>query len=608
MKPQLPPTVQLDIVDDMDSVRSFIDWFSQWCGHPSQEMFADTETTGLNRSKDVVRGFQVGNGDVGYFIPVDRWEGLARDVLTRYPGKFGFHNSPFDVRMIRNTFNIEIPVERIIDTRPMAAVLEPNRPNALKMQASQHVDERASIGQIKLDALFDRTGTFWDTVDIRHPDFWVYGALDPVLTARLKAHHWPAIESTGAHKAYDLELAASWITAEMGDHGVPIDTEYAAQQVSAFEQQRVEIGNRVQEEYGCSAGSDKNLIEVLERDGVVFTVFTETGRPSLKAEVLETLDHPLANLIRTYRRLRHTTTNYLDKFTASDGMMYPDINSIGAKTRRMSISKPSFQNLPRANMLDPIATSVRNCVKARPDHVLILCDFSQVEARILAWMAGSATMREMFKSDTDFFIGMARLIYQDDSIMKGDPRRDLTKNGTYATIYGAGAEKFAATARVPLDMARAFRTRWDALLPEVGKFTRKVQDVAWIRQRDQGRPYARSPLTGSFFVADINKVYSLVNYIIQGIAAEILKMKLIELYSAGLGPWMMLPVHDEVILEVPITDVLDAVHTVESIMNDEHLISVPLTASVSFAERWGSKKDWSLDAWEGYLNGTQRGN
>jgi DNA polymerase-1 len=99
-----------------------------------------------------------------------------------------------------------------------------------------------------------------------------------------------------------------------------------------------------------------------------------------------------------------------------------------------------------------------------------------------------------------------------------------------------------------------------------------------------------------------------VNYIIQGIAAEILKMKLIELYSAGLGPWMMLPVHDEVILEVPITDVLDAVHTVESIMNDEHLISVPLTASVSFAERWGSKKDWSLDAWEGYLNGTQRGN
>ena len=75
-------------------------------------------------------------------------------------------------------------------------------------------------------------------------------------------------------------------------------------------------------------------------------------------------------------------------------------------------------------------------------------------------------------------------------------------------------------------------------------------------------------------------------------AAEINKMKLVELSNAGLGPWMIATVHDEVILDVPGEHVLDVVETLRKVMNDDNLLSVPIKAEISYGHRWGRKRDW----------------
>jgi DNA polymerase-1 len=81
----------------------------------------------------------------------------------------------------------------------------------------------------------------------------------------------------------------------------------------------------------------------------------------------------------------------------------------------------------------------------------------------------------------------------------------------------------------------------------------------------------------------------LVNYLIQGTAAEVLKMKNLELVRAGLGDYLVLNVHDEVICDVPAELLGEATRVISQVMNDRQMFSVPLTASVDVAERWGAK-------------------
>lgn len=195
-----------------------------------------------------------------------------------------------------------------------------------------------------------------------------------------------------------------------------------------------------------------------------------------------------------------------------------------------------------------------------------------------------------FKGDTDFFVALARMIYGDETIEKKDPRRQVTKNAGYATIYGAGVAKFSATAGITEAQGRAVRERWDALFPRVLRFQREVQNVALARRNSEGIPYVRCPVTNRRQVADPGKEYALVNFLIQGAAAAVFKKKLIELDNAGLGPYMVVPVHDEIIVDVPDHMVADAADTLRSVMNDDTMFAVPLSASVSWGDRWGSKE------------------
>jgi DNA polymerase-1 len=99
-------------------------------------------------------------------------------------------------------------------------------------------------------------------------------------------------------------------------------------------------------------------------------------------------------------------------------------------------------------------------------------------------------------------------------------------------------------------------------------------------------------LTNRKFIGEQGKEYKLVNFTIQGMAAELLKTKMLELEAAGLGDAMRLPVHDEVILEVDDADVPDAVQTLRDVMNDSTLLTIPITAGVASGKRWGMKEDY----------------
>jgi DNA polymerase-1 len=221
-----------------------------------------------------------------------------------------------------------------------------------------------------------------------------------------------------------------------------------------------------------------------------------------------------------------------------------------------------------------------------------MCDYDQIELRLMAHLSEDKGLAEAFAAEGDFFTTLTQGIYHDQSITKSDRRRQLTKSYVYATLYGAGNDKLATTTGVPLAEIEELSRDFASSYAGVPVFQREVQRRAVKRMQTEGLPYTRSPLTNRRFIGEQGKEYKLVNFTIQGMAAELLKMKLLELDAAGLGSALRLPVHDEVIIEVNDADVPDAVQTLRDVMNDDQLLSIPITAGVAHGKRWGEKVDY----------------
>lgn len=588
--------VSLHLVDSVDEAHKFMTWLGE--RRPDNVIGADIETTGLDKVNDTIRLVQFGDEYTGWAIPWEDWGGVVREVVKKYDGWYTGHNFvSFDWTFL-DRVGVRIPRDRLHDTRPMAHILEPTHSTALKTLASRYVDSRAAAMQDELDnAIGAKGGWTWATVPIDFQPYWTYGALDPVISVRLFNHHKEAIRRDGSWKAYETELAVSWVIRQMEINGAHVDRAYASVYMAKYTKYCQEVTQWVEQTYGISPGSNTAVIEILQREGFEFTKRTKGGAASLDADVLADIRHPLAEAILQRRKLQKISSTYLSHIVNeadANDLMHPSINPLGARTSRMSMSQPNLQNLPRASESNPAATTVRNCYTTRYGGAgrLVFSDFDQIEMRGLAHMSQDEGLRNAFLSPDDFFIVLARSVFNDATISsKNDPRRQVVKNVGYGKIYGAGIAKLALTARISEEQAAAAMHAFDASFPGVRAFQNRVQHIALERKKTEGVGYVRSPLTNRRHPSDDGKEYALVNYLVQGLAAEMFKMKLIELDNAGLGERMILAVHDEVILDVPNDEYEDVITTLKDVMNDDKLLSVPVTAGIAYGERWGQKTD-----------------
>lgn len=579
--------VKLHLVRSFDDAHQLYAWFRNEV-NTSGTIAIDTETTGLKwQGDDYVRTVQIGNANDGWLIPKDLWWGLFLDIVRQHEGPIDMMNAIFDYSMLKKA-GVEIPKHRIRDVGVMSHILEPHMSRALKAQSSRHIDPTAYAGQKFLDEAMEQNGWTWETIPWDYPWYWRYGALDPVLTYQLQEHHWPLVEQHGATYAYELETAYQWVARDMMSNGVHVDIPHVERYLKEFQDYCVSVEKWVKDEYGITPGSNQKVIQVLQRAGFQFTKLTDKGALSLDGDVLDGIDHPLAKAVHTRRQLQKMASTYLRFYVNhvdSDSLIHPSINTLGTRTSRCSMSEPNFQNLPVRGEA-PGLKVVRNSITAKPGNTLMFCDFDQIEMRGLAILSGDEGLRAAFHGPDDFFVTIARQIFQDPHLIKSDPRRSPTKNAMYAKVYGAGIAKQAVTAGVAFEQMLFINQQLDAAYPKIEQY------ISYIYRLGMQQGFIQCPLTGRHHIADPGKEYALINYLIQGWAASMFKQKQLELHAAGLGPYMILPVHDEIILDIPTELVPDAAQSLRAIMNDTSY-PVPITASVSYGPRWGQKTEWS---------------
>lgn len=590
--------VQLHRIDDVDDVREFLDWFD----HTGDSLGVDTESTGFKwHGDDYVRTVQVGDEEHGWFMRWDRWSGLFESIIKVHVADGGWldlMNAKFDYAFLRKA-GVKLPQDRMRDVGVMAHVLESHMSRALKNQAARHIDPRANALQHELDeALSSRSEWTWATIPDDFRPYWTYAALDPVLTTLIRKKHLPVVEAQ-APRAYEIENAFQWVALKAETYGACVDVPYAEDHYRKFVAYCDDVETWCKSEYGISPGSNQKVVAKLQELGFTdgyFTKETARGAVALDAGVLEAIDHPLAQAVLQRRQLQKIASTYLKFYVShvdSDSAIHPSMNTCGALTGRMTMSEPNLQNLP-VRGTNPGVKVVRNCIVSRPGHTLIMVDFDQVEMRGLAIMSGDPGLIAAFSGGQDFFVEIARAVFDDPTLVKSDPRRQPVKNGMYARIYGAGLVKQAATAGVSLEQMRYVSNGLNQRFPGIETYARSVIDQAIRDGRESGGPaYTTCPLSGQRFHADRGKEYALVNYKIQGWAAKLLKLKALELDAAGLGDYIIAFVHDEILFDVPNELVRDAIHTIQKIMNDDTMYPVAIRASVSTGQRWGEKTEWS---------------
>ena len=576
-------SVRLHLVSNLDELWACARWAGERRDGP---LFADTESAGLNPFHDRLRMVQLGDMRHGWAFPPG-WFGAGVELLMGYRGAVGFHNSPYDQRVLAVHQGVMTDWARTEDTLLLGHIADSLRLAALKARTAQEVDPRAMEAEHLLkEGMKARHWTYDDVPDTWGP-YWQYAALDPVLAAHLYATPAFTYARTTYREAYDLERATARICARMMMAGMRLDLPFIREKITEIQDYTYRAGTWLHGEFGIrNPGSNPQVIAAMQDRDIEPTVVTEKGNYSLNKEALHYYglafpqQRALFDAVRWCRKGNSMVNNYLGKFLslASDDILHYNIHSCRARTTRMSITDPAMQTFDRD------VPAIRGSYIPREGYALITIDADQIEARLTAHFANDPRMIADFRYADEhrlkFFIEMASRIYA-ERITKSDPRYTWTKNATYGQIYGAGLEKAAVTAGVPVAVMRPAYEGLSLMYPNVKRY------MDFLIRNAKGRRPKVQTIDGRWLYTYRGHEYALLNTQIQANAAIILKRGIIDLDAGGLGEFLRLPVHDEVLMEAPIGMAADVLREAERILTDRESFKVPITWSGNIlTDRW----------------------
>lgn len=597
--------VQLNLVDSVEKASEFISWLGE--RRPLNAIAIDTETGELpgRPRKDALspwhgrlRLVQVGDGMTGWSIPWDDWKGVYYDAMNRFDGPIVCHNIAFEAKWFDIQSDWKMPWHRAHDTMLMAKLIDPLGTGALKKLTEQYVDPTAAALQSILDYGLSDNGWTWGTVPINYQPYWSYGALDTVLTMRLFEKFWEKTAPGRPYsQAYELEMNTRRITTQMELNGARLDLDYSQKKYDELISYTEQVSTWAKQNYGLSIGSNPQLVRTFESLGAEIMDLTPSGQKSASKDQLKklTIDgtpevKQLADTTLKYRQALKVANTYFANFINdnTNGFVHPSINTMGARTGRMSIQNPALQTLPKGD------DTVRRAFLPKDDnHVIITSDLDQVEFRMFASLSQDPNLIQLFlradATGSDPFTEIGREVYQDPTMVKSDKRRNLIKGVVYGRLYGAGVSKQALTAGVPEEQMRAVSDAFDRNYPGMQLFQKAVEQKGLMRLETEGQGYVNT-WTGRRLPCDEDRVYTLVNYLIQGGAAEIFKSNLVKLDQADLTDLLIVPVHDEIVLNAPREDAEEVKELVRKCMTTTEGWAVPLTADADGPlENWGAK-------------------
>lgn len=570
-----------------------------------KEFVFDTETTDLNVRKAEFIGLSFSFKEKeAFYIDLtcsrERFLKLLRPVFEDSKILKSGHNLKFDIKVLEQ--NGIFPSGIFFDTILASYILNPG-------SRAHDLDSIAfsELGYEKV-ALTDLIGKGKNQVSLKEVDaekLAFYSCEDADITFQLKKIFEKKIKEEDLENIFfNIEMPLFEVLAEMENTGVKIDSKFlktlslkAKKRIKALEKQIIRIAG-----INFNVSSTKQLSEILFNRLKIETRSikrTQTGYSTAASE-LEKLrgKHKIIDLIFEHRELSKLNNTYLEALPElvdnKTGRIHTNFNQVVTATGRLSSSDPNIQNIP---VRTEFGNDIRKSFVADRGNEILSADYSQIELRVAAHIADDKKMQASFWKGEDIHVRTAAEI-NNVPLHKVTPEmRRRAKTLNFGILYGMGLRSFVASAGISYEEAQGFFEEYQSDYPGIAKYIEDVIESA----RKFG--YVKTIFGRKRFLPDINSEKEMikagvermaVNTPIQGSAADIIKMAMIEIHNKIIKKnkdiKMILQVHDELVFEIPKIKLEFYALEIKKIMENVYKLKVPLKVDLFRGENWGEQE------------------
>jgi DNA polymerase-1 len=429
-----------------------------------------------------------------------------------------------------------------------------------------------------------------------------YAAEDADITLRLWQLFRPQLHRAQVTTVYEtLERPLVPVLARMEMAGVKVDRDTLSRMSNAFAQKMAGLEAEIHELAGetFNVGSPKQLGEILfDKMGLDGGKKGKTGAYATGADVLEDLAtmHDLPGRVLDWRQLSKLKSTYTDALqdhiNPETGRVHTSYMQTGANTGRLSSTDPNLQNIP---VRSEEGRRIREAFVAPEGRVLVSLDYSQIELRILAHIAGIEALKQAFREGQDIHAMTASEMFDVPMDQMTPDIRRRAKAINFGVIYGISGFGLARNLRIPRAEAQGFIDRYFERFPGI----RAYMDATKAFARDHG--YVQTLFGRKIHTPDINAKgptagfaqRAAINAPIQGTAADIIRRAMIRMPDAikGQPATMLLQVHDELIFEVDESAADRLIETARDVM--QSACEPVLRLDVPLIVDGGKGKNWA---------------
>ena len=564
----------------------------------------DTETTGLKALEVELIGiafsYEIGKG---YYVsfPEDQAETKAlleefRPFFESNIEKIG-HNLKYDIKVLSN---YEMPVKgKLFDTMIVHYLINPDMRHNMDVLAEtylnyQPVSITELIGKKGKNQLSMRTVPIAEQTE--------YAVEDADITFQLKQLFTGELESGNVTKLFnDIELPLVSVLTAMEIEGININIDF----LNKLSVTLTEDINRLERNIYEQAGEEFNIASPKQLGIVLFEKMelvkkpkkTKTGQYATGEDILSFLakEHEIIRNIQEYRQYKKLQSTYVDalpnEVNPKTGRIHTQYMQAVAATGRLSSNNPNLQNIP---IRTERGKEVRKSFIPRDEnHVLLAADYSQIELRIIAALSEEENMMEAFKNGEDIHASTAAKVFNVPLDEVTREQRSNAKTVNFGIVYGVSAFGLSNQTDLSRSEAKELIDTYYETYPKLKAYMSAQVDFA----RENG--YVETVLNRRRYLKDINSRNAMVrsgaernavNAPIQGSAADIIKLAMINIYNRfkkeGFKSKMLLQVHDELVFDAH-KDELEIIRPIIKYeMENAFKMSVPLDVEVGIGENW----------------------
>ncbi|MBD3615953.1 MAG: DNA polymerase I [Gracilimonas sp.] len=591
--------VNYALLDTIEKVKGLVDEYKD-----EDHFCFDTETD----SPDPVAASLVGisitaTPGTAYYIPVNVEEGLdEKEVIEALRPLFEdshilkiAHNFKFDFLILKRAGLVV--KGNAFDTMIAAYLIDANQ----RLKMDELSKSLLNYKPVAIEELIGKGKKQKSMADLKVEDVYLYACEDADITLRLYEILNKRLKDDELLEiAYKVDFPLMEVLAEMELNGIKLDTEM----LTEFSKELETDLKKLEEEIYEKAGEEFNINSPQQLGTILFEKLelpagkkTKTGQYSTAESVLTKLapKYEMPSLILEYRQLAKLKSTYVDAIpelvNEETGRVHTEFNQSVAATGRLASSNPNLQNIP---IRTERGREMRKAFVAEEGFKLMSADYSQVELRVIAHIAKDKAMIEAFKNGEDIHARTAKEIFDLDSLedVNADHRRKA-KEVNFGIPYGLSAYGLAQNLGIENEEGKQMIDHYFERFPNILNYINETKEFArehgYVKTMLGRRRYVPDIKSGNWNVRGFAERVA-INMPIQGTAADIIKLAMIEIYH-----WlkenekksrMLLQVHDELIFEIHESEMDEVPDQIIKLMESAVELDVPLKVEAGIAENW----------------------